>query len=113
MLGRKKLGPLQLQKQALILESSLNRLALQAEWQNLRQAGRRLTNPAQTFGNANPWLLLLAPVAGFLAVRSLRGQESMLSRATALLKWAVPLYRLWTRFRAKSPDQSETEADSP
>jgi hypothetical protein len=113
MFVRKELEPLRLQKQALLLESSLNRLTLQAEWQNLRQAGRRLTKPAQAFGNVNPWLLFLAPVAGFLAVRSLRRQDSLLSRATSLLKWAAPLYRVWTRFRAKSPDQAAPEADSP
>jgi hypothetical protein len=113
MPGRKELGPLQLQKQALILESDLNRLAMQAEWQNLRQAGRRLTQPAQALGNVNLWLLLLAPVAGFLAARGLRGQDSWLSRVTSLLKWAVPLYRVWTRLRSKSADQAEPEANSP
>lgn len=112
MFGRKELAPLLLQKQALILESSMNRLALQNEWQSLQQAAGRLTKPAQAFGNVNPWLLILAPVAGFLAVRSLRRHDSMFRRVAPCLKWALALYGVWTRFRAKSPDWGETQADS-
>lgn len=110
MVGREELARLRLEKQTLVLESRLNRLSLQAEWQELRRAGERVTSPLQ---RANPWLLLGAAAAGFFLLRSLRRRESLFGRVTSLLKWVQPLYGLWSRLRARSQHQGQPQADSP
>jgi hypothetical protein len=103
MVGRAQLDSLQLRKQALILESELNRIALRAESQNLRSATKWVGHATQTCRKLPPWLLLLAPVAGFLVVRSLRRPASALSRFASMLKWVQPLYSLWRGFTAGQP----------
>lgn len=100
MPGRSPLSPLALRKQALILESDLNRLALRAELGELRAATAWVGEAAQTGRKFAPWLLLLAPVAGFLLVRNLRRSESRLGRLAALLHWVQPLFSLWRGFTA-------------
>ena len=100
MVGRAPLDPLQLRKQALILESGLNRLTLRAEVQNLRSATAWASDATQTCRTLAPWLLLLAPAAGFLAIRGLRRPESGIGRLAAVLKWVQPLYSLWRGFTA-------------
>ena len=91
---------LQLRKQALILESDLNRLTLRTECQNLRLAAGRFARPGR-FLNTN-WLLAVAPVAGFLAVRWFRRRETPASRWLAAFKWLPPLYSLWRAFNSAS-----------
>ena len=95
MLGREELEKLAAEKQALLVESSLNRLALQAEFQNLRSTSGWMKTAAGGAGKFSPLLLLLAPVAGFLLARSVRGSRSWLGRSAAALKWIAPLYGLW------------------
>jgi hypothetical protein len=98
--GRQELEKLAAQKQALLVESSVNRLALQAELQNLRSATAWLKPLTGGAGELAPRLLLLAPIAGFLLARLSRGSGSWLSRAATAAKWAGPLYGLWKRFAA-------------
>ncbi len=69
MLGRKELDRLSLQKQALLLESSLNRVALQAEIQSLRSATAWVSEAAQASRKLAPLLAVVASVAGFLFAR--------------------------------------------
>lgn len=91
MAGRETLSELALRKQALVLESELNRLILQAECQNVRASIKGL-------GAGNPsggWWLLLAPVAGFIAIRLLRRPDAASSRVWSLLKWLPSLWTLW------------------
>lgn len=102
MFGRQELERLRLLKQALIMESQLNRLSLQADWQDLRHAGARLTSPASVWQKATPWLPVLASVAGFFAIRRLRGPGSLLGRIISFLKWVQPAYALWTGFRTRA-----------
>jgi hypothetical protein len=95
VLGREELDRLALQKQALVLESGLNRLALQAEIQGLRSATAwvgKATNASRTLA---PLLAVLASMAGFLFARGSRRSASWPSRIVGLAKWVLPLYRLW------------------
>jgi hypothetical protein len=105
--GRKELDRLDLQKQALLLQSGLNRLELQLEFQQLRSASAWMTGAARGPRHVAPLLLVLAPLAGFLVVRSFRRRDSWLSRLAAAAKWIGPLYSLWQRFsaaRQKAPE---------
>ena len=106
MLGRKELTNLDLQKQALVLESRLNRFALQAEVQSLRSATSWVNDVTGASRELAPLLVVLAPIAGFLLARGSRRSDSWLSRLMAMAKWAVPLYRLWKSF---SGHRSEPE----
>ena len=97
MLRREALDKLAAHKQALLVESSLNRLTLQAELQNLRSATAWVREIAGGAEERAPWLLFLAPLAGFLLARVSRRPDSWLSRALAAAKWIGPLYSLWKR----------------
>ena len=110
MLGRKELDKLNLQKQALLLESSLHRAALQADIRSLRSATtwvREATSVSREFA---PWLTLLAPVAGFLLARRARRSASWFGRVVTAVKWIGPLYGMWKRF---SPGRQEVEPGKP
>jgi hypothetical protein len=105
--GRKELDKLNLQKQVLVLESTLNRAALQADVRRLRSATtwvREVTSVSRGFA---PWLTLLAPVAGFLVSRRSRRSASWFDRVVAAAKWAAPLYGLWKRW---VPGRNQAEA---
>jgi hypothetical protein len=110
MLGRKELAILDQQKQALLLESGLNRAALQTEVQSLRSATAWVSKVTSASRGMAPLLVVLAPLAGFLLARGSRRSHSWLSRMMALAKWGVPVYRLWKRFSGR---QSEPEARTP
>ncbi len=98
MLGRRALDDVLRKKEALLLESSLNRLKLQAELQNLRSFASPLSGLGGKAQGLFPWLMLLAPVAGFFAFRGARRAGSLGSRLASVLKLVVPLYQLWKRF---------------
>jgi hypothetical protein len=97
---------LSLQKQALLLESGLNRLALQAEIQRLHSATWWVSGANRASRGLSPLLLVLAPLAGFLLMRGSRRPNSWLSRLAGAAKWIAPLYRLWKSF---SPGREESE----
>ena len=106
MFGREELNRLDLEKQALIAASDLNRLVLQAESQNLRSATAWLRAPFQRSRTAAPLLLVLAPLAGFLLTRVSRGSGGWLKRLLAVAKWAGPVYQLWKGFSHGREDRS-------
>jgi hypothetical protein len=110
MLGQKELVSLELQKQALLLESGLNRVALQAEIQRLHSATAWVSDVAGASRELTPLLVVLAPLAGFLFARRSRRPDSWLSRVAALAKWVGPLYRLWRSFAAR---RSKAESEEP
>jgi hypothetical protein len=110
VLGRKETDKLNLRKQALLLESNLNRHAFEAEFHNLRAATAWMSDVAQASREFSPLLLMLAPVAGFLLARSSRRPDSWLSRIIAAAKWAGPLYTLWKRFSAGREKHAGTGA---
>ena len=100
MVRRGQLDPLALRKQALILESDLNRLSLQTELRTLRSATTWASEATAAGRRLGPWLLLLAPVAGLLAIRRLRRPGSAIGRLISVLRWVQPLYSLWRGFKA-------------
>ena len=110
MLGRKELASLDQQKQALLLESGLNRVALQVEVQSLRSATAWVSGVTSASRELAPLLVVLAPLAGFLLARGSRRSDSWLSRLMRLGKWVPPLYRLW---KTVSAHRSEPEAEKP
>jgi hypothetical protein len=107
MLGGKELANLELQKQTLLLESGLNRVTLQAEFQSLRSAGAWVAGASRELA---PLMAVLAPLAGFLLVRKGRRSASWLRRLLALVKWVPPVYRLW---KSISASRAEPEARTP
>lgn len=102
MAGRETLSELALRKQALVLESELNRLTLQTECQNVRAGIKGLGA-----GNSSGWWWLLAPVAGFFAIRLFRRPDAAARPLMSLLKWLPSVWTLWKTFsgknRAKNP----------
>jgi hypothetical protein len=100
MFGRKELEQIRLQKQALLLESSLNRHALIWEIEELRSSAARLSNAILAPRRVVPLLMCLAPLAGFLAFRGARRPVSLFTRLTSAVKWIGPAFALWRSFSA-------------
>ena len=99
MLGGKELERLAIQRQVLVAESELNRLALQADFQNLAAAAGRLKDVGA--GRVGPLLLILGPLAGSLLRKtSQRRTTSWLGRAITAAKWVGPLFSLWKAYQA-------------
>jgi len=98
MFGRKELADLQLRKRGLVLESDLNRLALQAEWQRVCAATSWINQAARFCRQANPWLVLLAPLAGLWTALTLHREGSIASHLLAALKWIPSLMTIWRNF---------------
>lgn len=112
MAGTRAIDDLQLRKQALVLESDLNRLALDAEWQHLRAASTWMGEAAQIHSQVRPWLLLLAPLGGILAARGVRHSKGMLGRLLAAVKWIRPLWAAWKTFSAPPATGEQKPAES-
>jgi len=93
-----------------VAESGLNRLALQAELQNLRSATDWVSKAARWPRKPGLVLLVLAPLAGFLLARVSRREDSRFKRLLAVAKWIGPLYQLWQSFSAS---RKEAEAGEP
>ncbi len=110
MFGRQILDDLEARKQALLLESGLNRLKLRSEWRQIRAATAWMSGPARACRQAGPWLLLLAPLAGFLAARNLRRAESIPAKLLRLARWIGPLYSLW---KSLAPAREKLRPDPP
>lgn len=90
-----ELTTLRLHRQALLLESDLNRLTFAAECRRLRQATSWLGGLADARRRFAPVALMLAPLAGVAMALGLRRS----SAGTGLLTWALgvapALIRLW------------------
>lgn len=112
MFGRKELADLRLQKQALLLQSGLNRLQLQLELQQLRSSTAWMTGAARPPRQLTPLLVGLASLAGFLLIRRFRRPDSWLNRLAAVAKWVGPLYTLWQRFSAARKKEPEAAASA-
>jgi hypothetical protein len=109
MLGGKELAQLDLQKQALLLESGLNRVALLAQIQSLRSATAWVSEAASLSRELMPLLVVLAPIAGFLLTRRRQRPSSWLSRAITLAKWIGPLCRVWKSFASQRAGAERSE----
>ena len=95
MFGREELAELQLRKRALVIESDLNRLALRTEWERVCAATEWITHIARCWRQANPWLALIAPLAGVLTARTMRGKGGIVTRLLGMLKYIQPLMTIW------------------
>lgn len=101
MFGAKAIDEIGQQKAALLLESSLNRLKLQAELRSLRTAAGSFGGLPGKAQGLLPLLVVLGSLAGFFASRSLRRPDGLLGRLTSIARLALPLYGLWKRFQKK------------
>jgi hypothetical protein len=108
--GRIELDKLAQEKKTLVAESGLNRLVLQAEIQDLRDATAWVSEAARWPRKAGPLLLLLAPLAGFLMAKGSRRPDSWLNKLAVAAKWIGPLFSLWKSFAAS---RKEAEAGEP
>jgi len=104
MLGGKELKGLELRRRELVLRSTINRLTIRLELQNVQVALRPAERIVGLVRAARPWLLVLAPLAGIFAARSLRNNGAGFSRALGVLKWIQPLLVLWKQFRSPSAE---------
>ena len=90
---------LQLRKKALVLESELNRLALQAECQRLREAASRLSPIKGARSQVPIWAFVLSRLAAVALTFHLRrppSADGLLSRALRLVPSLIQLWRAWT-----------------
>lgn len=102
MPGRRALRNLELRRRELVLQSAINRLTISVELQNVQTALRPSERIVSSVRAARPWLLLLAPLAGFYVVRSLCSNGSGFSRMIGVLKCIQPLLSLWEQAASSS-----------
>jgi hypothetical protein len=107
MLGRQQIEQFRLQKQTLLVESSLNRHALISEIGVLRSAFSSVSNAVLAPRRFAPLLLGLAPLAAFFAFRGARRPGSLITRVAKVVKWIGPAYSLWRSFSAGRKQASE------
>lgn len=91
---------LELRRQELVLQSTLNRLVIREELQKVQIALRPAERVVCSVRAARSWLVLLAPVAGILAARGLRNNGAGFSKVIGMLKWIQPLLALWKQFKS-------------
>ncbi len=109
MVGGDEIATLQARKRALVLESTLNRVVWEAEWQNLRAATAWTRSAGQACRRVVPWLLLLAPLAGLVVARGSGQSRGLFSRLLSVLRWVRPLLGAWELWRgARAQDRSPT-----
>jgi len=103
---------LRLRKQTLLLESTVNRLEIRRELEVLRTGFAWLEDPVGAAREKSPVLLMLAPVAGVLASRLLRGSRPGTSKLAVVLDCIRLGWPLWKQFSAGfslSPDRDEKD----
>jgi hypothetical protein len=109
MLGKEELERLRQHKQALLLESTINRLALEADWHNLNAGIGRVTQAIRSPRWLTPVTVLLPALAGFLLVRGRPRPGSLFRQGISALKWVIPLYKLWKGYVHKPNPPSNEE----
>jgi len=105
MLGRQELKLLELEKRALLAQSSLNRLTLQAELQNLGAVSSWAGEASRASRGLSPLLTFLGPVSRFLLARG--RSASWIGRLIQAASLIVPVYRLWKTFAARRKETRE------
>jgi hypothetical protein len=89
MLQKRELNELAARKQLLVLESSLNRELIMAQWQDLRAQLRPDNLPRLPFSGT--WLVAGSALAGLLAVRHRR----------TWIRWMPMVFAGWRWFRKR------------
>jgi hypothetical protein len=110
MFGGRELKRLELRRRELVLQSTLNRLAIGVELQNVQAALLPADRIVGSVRKARSWLLLLAPLAGILAARGLRNNGSGFSKLMGVVKWIRPLVALWKQFNSLSTEEAPEPA---
>jgi hypothetical protein len=110
MFGGRELKNLELRRRELVLQSTINRLTMKVELQNLQNALHPAERIVSSIRTVRPWLLLLAPLAGIFAARGLRGNGSGFSKLIAFLKCLQQLLALWKQF---GPPSANAEPETP
>ena len=96
------MSPLESRKQLLIVESEINRLQMQEEWQAMRDGVRSLAGRAKSFGSiTSSAAVIVAGLTAFGRGRSAEA-EAKSSWPQTLLKGAGLISTLWLAFRARS-----------
>ena len=90
---------LRARKQALLLESDLNRQILRLEMEQVRLRGEQLKRSYNWVSMAWKWTL---PLVGLCAARKSRNQEGASRSSKALLLFAR-LWETWQALRPKGP----------
>jgi hypothetical protein len=99
LLGGKELKKLAAQKEILVAESEMNRLALQTGVQNLASAVERLRS--FRLSKLRSLLLTAGPLLSLLLRKTAHSRSaSWLGRLIAAAKWIGPLYGLWRGYMA-------------
>jgi hypothetical protein len=112
MVGRIAGEQLRLRKQALILESGINRRLLATEWQRVRAAAAWIGEVKRFGRQARTWWPVLAPLLGLLIARRLRRSSPGVSRTGMLLNLLETALSLWKQF-APRKSGDEPPADRP
>ena len=94
------LDQLRLRKQALLLESGINRLELRREVDDAREHFAWLNDPVASAKENSPLLVTLAPLAGVLASRLLRTSRPGTSKLTIIVDALRIGWPLWRQFAA-------------
>jgi hypothetical protein len=100
MAGRTEREELRIRKQALILESGMNRRLLQTQWRELQEATAWLGEVRRLGRGARTWLPLLAPLAGWLALRGRKHSAPLANRTGSLLSWIEIARSIWNGLAA-------------
>ena len=95
MFGRQELKTLRLRKQALLLQSGLNRLTFQVEIARWREVGGLLGFINGRSGKLKVWALALAPMAGAMVGLGFRRSRKVLGSLATVIAVAKPLIRFW------------------
>jgi hypothetical protein len=95
MFDMQELTTLRLRRQALLLESDLNRLTFAAEFQSLRQAVNWVGGLSAAGRRFAPMALMMAPLAGVAMALGLRRSSARAGFLTRVLGVAPLLIRLW------------------
>lgn len=102
MFGKQELRSLQLRKQALLLQSGLNRLTIQFELERLREVGTLLGMVKGGPGRFKRWALVCAPIAGLATALGFRRSRKLVGSIAMLLPVIKPLIRFWRASAAPS-----------
>jgi hypothetical protein len=96
------LGTLKERKQALLVESDLNRLVLRLETERLRESFGKVDSALSSVRKAGPWLLPLVSLAGIVAGgRAVRAAKA---RQGGWIRLGIKLLPLLLQFRhARKP----------
>jgi hypothetical protein len=99
MFQETELTRLQAQKDLLVLRSSVNRLQLAAEWQQLRSPQRWGEEAARLLQRHPVWTAALATAAGALAVKAVRNPGAVSGGLGRLGKLATLAFSVWKIMR--------------